>query len=218
MINFVAANYQMEKIDKKANILEAAEKLFAELGYEATSTRNIAKEAGANMAMINYYFGSKEGVFMEIMSKRIADFADQLNSIRQDKLSGMEKLLKVIEGYATRILSNHGLHKMMHRELSLPHRPEMFFKIKNSMAENLTVIEKIIKEGIADGSFRPVDVRMLIATIMGTISNVAISPSKITSGTTLDINNEADRKIITARLIAHLEDLIITYLTPKNDT
>ncbi len=30
----------------------------------------------------------------------------------------------------------------MHRELSLPHRPEMFFKIKNSMAENLLVIEK----------------------------------------------------------------------------
>ncbi|ACU06450.1 MULTISPECIES: TetR/AcrR family transcriptional regulator [Pedobacter] len=208
----------MEKIDKKANILEAAEKLFAELGYEATSTRHIAKEAGANMAMINYYFGSKEGVFMEIMSKRIADFNTQLTSITQDRLSGMEKLLKVIEGYASRILCNHGLHKMMHRELSLPHRPEMFFKIKNSMAENLFVIERIINEGIADGSFRQVDVRMLIATLMGTISNVAISPSKITSGTTLDINNEEDRKVITARLITHLKDLIITYLTPKNDT
>ncbi len=218
MINFVSTNFQMEKIDKKANILEAAEKLFAELGYEATSTRHIAKEAGANMAMINYYFGSKEGVFMEIMSKRIADFNTQLTSITQDRLSGMEKLLKVIEGYASRILCNHGLHKMMHRELSLPHRPEMFFKIKNSMAENLFVIERIINEGIADGSFRQVDVRMLIATLMGTISNVAISPSKITSGTTLDINNEEDRKVITARLITHLKDLIITYLTPKNDT
>lgn len=207
----------MEKTDKKASILEAAEKLFAELGYEATSTRNIAKEAGANMAMINYYFGSKEGVFMEIMSKRIADFNAQLTSINQDKLSGMEKLVKVIEGYASRILCNHGLHKMMHRELSLPHRPEMFFKIKNAMAENLVMIETIINAGIADGSFRQVDVRMLIATLMGTISNVAISPSKITSGTTLDINNDEDREVITARLITHLKDLLITYLTPKND-
>lgn len=207
----------MEKTDKKASILQAAEKLFAELGYEATSTRNIAKEAGANMAMINYYFGSKEGVFMEIMSKRIADFNAQLTSINQDKLSGMEKLVKVIEGYASRILCNHGLHKMMHRELSLPHRPEMFFKIKNAMAENLVMIENIINTGIADGSFRQVDVRMLIATLMGTISNVAISPSKITSGTTLDINNDEDREVITARLITHLKDLLITYLTPKND-
>lgn len=215
MISFALTKYQMEKIDKKARILEAAAELFCKQGYDATSTRQIAKEAGANMAMINYYFGSKEGVFMEIMSKRIEDFRLQLASIKQDKLSGMEKLLKVVEGYAVRILSNHSFHKMMHRELSLPHRPEMFLKIKDSMAENLLVIEQIINDGIADGSFRPVDVRMLIATLMGTISNVAISPSKITSGTTLDINNKEDRKLITDRLIAHLKDLVLTYLTPR---
>jgi AcrR family transcriptional regulator len=207
----------MEKIDKRASILEAAEKLFTELGYDATSTRQIAKESSANMAMINYYFGSKEGVFVEIMNQRIADFGAQLASINQDKLSGMEKLLKVIEGYATRIISCHGFHKMMHRELSLPHRPEMFFTIKNSMAQNMLLIEQIIDDGIKEGSFRQIDVRMLIATVMGTISNVAVSPAKITYGTTLDINIEADRKLITARLITHLKDLIITYLTPKND-
>ncbi|TKC04980.1 TetR/AcrR family transcriptional regulator [Pedobacter frigoris] len=205
----------MEKIDKRANILEAAEKLFSELGYEGASTRQIAKEAGANMAMINYYFGSKEGVFMEIMTLRIQSFKDELNRINNDNLTGMEKLLKVVEGYAKRILCNRAFHKMMHRELSLPQRPEMFDTIKNAMAENMLVIERIIVNGIEDGSFRPVDVRMLIATIMGTISNVAISPSKITSGTVLDIEKKADRKIITERLINHLQDLFITYLTPK---
>jgi AcrR family transcriptional regulator len=214
----VLINSEMEKIDKKASILEAAERLFCEMGYEATSTRQIGKEATANMAMINYYFGSKEGVFMEIISKRIADFRTQLAIICEEDLPSMEKLLRVIDGYATKILSNHGFHKMMHRELSLPHRPEMFLKIKNSMSENLVIIEQIINSGITEGSFRQVDVRMLIATIMGTISNVAISPSKITYGTTLDINNIADRKVITERLINHLKDLIIAYLTPKNDT
>lgn len=205
----------MEKQDKKVSILEAAEKLFTELGYEGTSTRQIAKEAGANMSMINYYFGSKEGVFMEIMSNRIMDFNAYLNNISEDKMSGMEKLLKVIEVYANRILCNHGLHKLMHRELSLSQRPEMFFKIKNAMAENLMVLERIIEAGIADGSFRQVDVRMLIVTLMGTISNVAISPAKITSGTNLDINNAEDRQLIIARLVAHLNDLLTMYLTPQ---
>ncbi|WP_316790284.1 TetR/AcrR family transcriptional regulator [Pedobacter frigoris] len=205
----------MEKIDKRANILEAAEKLFSELGYEGASTRQIAKEAGANMAMINYYFGSKEGVFMEIMTLRIQAFKDELDRINNDQLTGMEKLLKVVEGYAKRILCNRSFHKMMHRELSLPQRPEMFYTIKNAMAENMLLIERIITNGIEDGSFRQVDVRMLIATITGTISNVAISPSKITSGTGLDIEKKADRKIITERLINHLQDLIIIYLTPQ---
>ena len=205
----------MEKTDKRTNIILAAEKLFSELGYEGTSTRQIAKESGANMAMINYYFGSKEGVFMEIMSKRIEAFKEQLYIISRDNLTGMEKLLKVVEGYANRVLCNHTFHKMMHRELSLPQRPEMFSNIENAMAENQAVIEGILNEGIKDGSFRQVDTRMMILTLMGTISKVAVSPAKITSGTGLDINNEKDRKVITDRLTTHLKDLIIVYLTPN---
>ena len=205
----------MEKIDKRARILEAATILFAELGYEAASTRQIAKEAGANMAMINYYFGSKEGVFMEIMTQKIQSFKTELDTINKDNLTGMEKLLRVVEGYAVRILNNNSFHRMMQRELLLSQRPEMFIKINQAKAENLLIFENIIANGIADGSFRQVDVRMLITTVMSTISNVALSPSQITSGTSLDLNNKKDKKIISERLIAHLKDLIITFLTPQ---
>jgi len=206
---------KMEKADKRVSILDAAEKLFSELGYEGASTRQIAKEAGANMAMINYYFGSKEGVFMEIMGQRVSDFKHQLKEINEMEATVMEKLLLVVERYATRILCNLTFHKMMQRELSLPQRPEMFSTIKSAMLENMSVIEGIITEGIEEGTFRKVDVRMLIATVMGTISNVAISPSKITSGTSLDINVKKDRKLITERLITHLKDLVTIYLTPN---
>lgn len=214
MISF-AAEMKMEKADKRVSILEAAEKLFSELGYEGASTRQIAKEAGANMAMINYYFGSKEGVFMEIMGQRVSDFKHQLKEINEMEATVMEKLLLVVERYASRILCNLTFHKMMQRELSLPQRPEMFSTIKSAMLENMLVIEGIITEGIEEGTFRKVDVRMLIATVMGTISNVAISPSKITSGTSLDINVKKDRKLITERLITHLKDLVTIYLTPN---
>ena len=214
MINFVP-EMKMEKADKRVSILDAAEKLFSELGYEGASTRQIAKEAGANMAMINYYFGSKEGVFMEIMGQRVSDFKHQLKEINEMEATVMEKLLLVVERYATRILCNLTFHKMMQRELSLPQRPEMFSTIKSAMLENMSVIEGIITEGIEEGTFRKVDVRMLIATVMGTISNVAISPSKITSGTSLDINVKKDRKLITERLITHLKDLVTIYLTPN---
>ena len=103
----------------------------------------------------------------------------------------------------------------MHRELSLAQRPEMYCKLKDAMSGNLQVIEKIIHEGIAKGMFRPVDVRMLIATIMGTITSVATMPSKITEGSVLDITIPKDREILTQRLITHLEDLVTTYLTPQ---
>lgn len=204
-----------EKVDKRQAILDAAEKLFCETGYEGTSTRQIAKESGANMAMINYYFGSKEGVFVEIMNERIAGFASQLKIINEDKISALEKLHKLIEGYVNRIMNNTAFHKMMHRELSLTQRPEMYDKIKDAMSQNMELIDRIITGGIEDGSFKQVDVRMVIATIMGTVTNIVIAPHKILSCTSFDLNDPKDKKIIKERAITHLQDLTTVYLTSK---
>ena len=46
--------------EKQIEILHVAEKLFAEVGFDGTSIREIAKIANINIAMISYYFGSKE--------------------------------------------------------------------------------------------------------------------------------------------------------------
>ncbi|MNJ97711.1 HTH-type transcriptional repressor NicS [compost metagenome] len=205
----------MEKTDKKTDILVAAEKLFCKYGFEGTSTRQIAAESGANMAMINYYFGSKMGVFKEIMEERVLSFKSQLNQIKDENIPAKEKLMKVIDKYATRILRNANFHKMMHRELSLSLRPEVFDQIKGAMGQNLIVIEDIIKDGISSGDFRDVDIRMTIVSVMGTISMVTTSPNKIAPDSNYDLNNEKDREVIKKRLIAHLQDMILTHLTPK---
>ncbi|WP_432712635.1 TetR/AcrR family transcriptional regulator [Pedobacter sp.] len=203
----------MEIQNKRIRIIQAAEKLFSEQGYEGTSTREISKVADANISMINYYFGSKEGVFMEIISNRIKDFNVQLKSINEDKIAHIDKLLRVVNGYAQRILSNVPFHRMLQRELSLAQRPYMFLAIKDAMLANVMVIDNIINEGISNGEFRKVDSRMLIATIVGTISNVVMFPFKVNADINLDINIEADRNLISARLTEHLNDLIKTYLT-----
>lgn len=203
----------MEKTDKKNDILNAAEVLFSQLGYEGTSTRHIAKESGANLAMINYYFGSKEGVFLEIMESRIFNFKTQLDLINQENIPVKEKLLKVIEQYTTRIFSNISFHRMMHRELSLTQRPEVFTKIKDAMAQNLAVIDSIINSGIDEGSFRKVDVRLCIASIMGSISMIVSSPNKVVSDQGFNINIDSQRDNLKERTINHLQDLMLSYLT-----
>lgn len=207
----------MEKTDKKADIIKAAELLFSEFGYEGTSTRQIARESGANLAMINYYFGSKEGVFLEIMESRIFSFKTQLDLINKENTPNKQKLLKVIEQYTTRIFSNISFHKMMHRELSLTQRPEVFTKIKEAMSQNLAVIESIINEGINEGSFRKVDVRMCIASIMGSISMIVVSPNKVTNDKDFDINIDTARNNLKERTVSHLQDLMLSYLSPSKN-
>lgn len=57
--------------DSKSKILKAAKKLFAQNGFDGTSTRQIVKEAGVNISLISYYFGNKQNLFFSLFD----DFA-----------------------------------------------------------------------------------------------------------------------------------------------
>jgi AcrR family transcriptional regulator len=56
-----------EKADSRQRILEAGARLFARKGFAATGVRELATEAGVNLAMVNYFFGSKLGLLEEIL-------------------------------------------------------------------------------------------------------------------------------------------------------
>lgn len=52
-------------------LLDAAERLFAEKGFDGVSIRELTQAAGTNLASVNYYFGSKENLFAEAIGRRI---------------------------------------------------------------------------------------------------------------------------------------------------
>ena len=54
-------------------ILDAAEGLFADSGYDAVSVRAITKRAGVELALVNYHFGSKQGLFSRVVERRAAE-------------------------------------------------------------------------------------------------------------------------------------------------
>lgn len=61
----------MSAPDTKTTILDAAETLFAEYGYDATSLRDLTQEAGVNLAAVNYHFGGKEQLATAVLARRI---------------------------------------------------------------------------------------------------------------------------------------------------
>ena len=71
----------------KRRILDAAESLFMEHGFEATSLRAITTMAGANLAAVNYHFGSKEELFQAVLTRRL----DPMNQERVDLLTRLEQ-------------------------------------------------------------------------------------------------------------------------------
>ena len=70
----------------KARILDAAEALFMEHGFEATSLRAITAAAAVNLAAVNYHFGSKEELFQAVLTRRL----DPMNQERVDILTQLE--------------------------------------------------------------------------------------------------------------------------------
>ncbi len=61
----------MSAADTKLTILDAAERLFADHGFAATSLRNIISEAGVNLAAVHYHFGSKDALIKAVLDRRI---------------------------------------------------------------------------------------------------------------------------------------------------
>ena len=62
----------------------AARHVFHIKGYAGTRTRDIAEEAGINLALLNYYFRSKEKLFEIVMMETLRDFLQSLTSVFND--------------------------------------------------------------------------------------------------------------------------------------
>lgn len=82
-----AAPLDTTSLDTKSRILDAAEHLFMEHGFEATSLRSLTAAASVNLAAVNYHFGSKEELFQAVLTRRL----DAMNQERIDLLSKLER-------------------------------------------------------------------------------------------------------------------------------
>ncbi len=75
-----------EEPDTKTRLLDAAEKLFAERGFAATSLRALTAQAGVNLAAVNYHFHSKQSLLEAVFARRL----DWINRQRLERLAAAE--------------------------------------------------------------------------------------------------------------------------------
>ncbi|KAA1000258.1 TetR/AcrR family transcriptional regulator [Paraburkholderia panacisoli] len=101
--------------DTKSRILDAAETLFIECGYEAMSLRQITSRAEVNLAAVNYHFGSKESLIHSMLSRRL----DRLNEERLKLLDRFDAML------GARLTCEHVLGAMFIPALRLSRDPRV---------------------------------------------------------------------------------------------
>src|SRR5260370_41736213 len=89
--------------DTKQKILDAAERLFSEQGYAATSLRQIIAEAGVNLAAVHYHFGSKEELLDDVVRRRAGPVNEArialLDCIEAEKGNAPPLVERVLEAF-----------------------------------------------------------------------------------------------------------------------
>jgi len=202
--------------EKQLEILQVAERLFAEEGFDGASIRNIAKEAHVNIAMISYYFGSKEKLLEALIIHRIGGMRMQLESLFSENLTTIEKVDRLIDLYISRINKNKCIYQILHFELSTKKRIMDMKSFTETKIENLELFRKFIKEGQEEGVFRKdVNVTLIPATIMGILVHFQMNRPFFEQ--ILDLDSEAAyENYIQNELTLHIKQTIKALLLHEN--
>jgi AcrR family transcriptional regulator len=159
--------------EKQVHIIEAAEQLFATNGYGNTSVRQIADHAGVNLAMISYYFGSKEKLIHALVDLRTEHIRLTLESLlKDDSLSPLQKVNIMVSEYVERFAKRRAFYKIMVTEHMLDKNNEITKMLLEVKRKNAEALSEVIKEGQKKKVFRKnIDVVMLMNIMVGTVNH-----------------------------------------------
>jgi AcrR family transcriptional regulator len=162
-------------------LVEAAEELFCKRGFNETSVRDIAAAAGCNIASVNYYFGGKDKLYVEVWRERLTELRDvRLASIAEVMSGdGQPQLEELLRSYANSFIEplvsggrSERFVNLMAREMVDPHLPrdmflnEMIVPVVNAFAQALRRICPWLDEGRA---------RLVILSIVGQLMQTVLS-------------------------------------------
>ena len=125
----------------------AAEKMFMQRGYAGTRTRDIAEEAGINLALLNYYFRSKEKLFHQIMQESLQKFFGVIMTIFNDEETDLyAKLDMLTEAYMSKLTQTPDLPMFILSEVR--NDPDFFLKkiAMNNSLHSTVLYRQLVKE------------------------------------------------------------------------
>lgn len=150
-------------------ILEAAESVFHEKGYDGARMQEIADKASINKGLLHYYFKSKDALFDAIFRMALKRMMSNINSILLTDIPLEEKIDLIIDGYMNMLSRNSSLPRFVITELNKD--PDRFIaKHLNSNIRNIfsSFIDSVQKE-IDAGKIRPIDPRHLFMNMISMI-------------------------------------------------
>ena len=157
--------------NKKEAVLRTAVRMFLERGFWRTSLSDVAEKLNITKPALYHYFHNKEEIYLECYRWGISLIQQNLDRIRTQAQSGLEKVAGFIYTYAIVIAGDFGrcVVRQDDRELSDAARAEVRAYKRNVDR----CLRSFIQEGIDDGSIRSCDVKLTAFSIAGAVNSLA---------------------------------------------
>ena len=158
-----------EIVSTEEKIKTAARRLFTQKGFDAVRTRDIADDAGINLALLNYYFRSKQKLFNIIMTENLHQFAQGVGSVLgNEDMTMQERLSTLVEVYIDTLTKYPDLPLFMLTEMR--REPEQFsnaFMKEVGLARSLFL--KSVHQELQSSSMKDLHIAHFIANLIGLI-------------------------------------------------
>lgn len=139
--------------DTRSKIFTVAAKLFAEKGYNAVSMREISENSGMSKPMIYYYFGSKEGIYSDLIETGISQFLRWLDDVAEQDIPVTEKLRQIAKIYF-KSAREFPEYTRLFMKLSLSMEKVDFQIHFTKQKHKNELCTELFQEGIEKGEFR----------------------------------------------------------------
>ncbi|MBN1970066.1 MAG: TetR/AcrR family transcriptional regulator [Candidatus Delongbacteria bacterium] len=147
-------------------ILEAANEVFKEKGYDGTSMQEIADKAGVNKSMLHYYYRSKDKLFHKVFQSIFSKFVSATAGIFSQDLDILEKIRLFIDTHIDFLMRNPDMPAFIIHEIR--RNPELIADVfKSQGQENLvSSFFNSLQEAVKEGKINPVDPVQLLMNII----------------------------------------------------
>jgi AcrR family transcriptional regulator len=151
--------------DTRARIVEAADALFRRLGYAKTAVADIAADLGMSPANVYRFFPSKNAIVEAICQRCLAEVEEQAWAIARAKAPAAEKLerlvLDILKYHKENLLTETRVH-----DIVLVAMENSWAAIRAHKETLRTIVEVILRDGVAAGEFETMDPRQVSEQFM----------------------------------------------------
>jgi AcrR family transcriptional regulator len=151
---------------RRARILEAARRLFAESAYPAVQMDDVARGAGMSKATVYRYFRSKEALYLEIFDEELVALIATIQDLRRRRLDPRETIAAILSAMVGTFAVHLGtLRSLLADEAELADRIRRVFRGRRREINGL--LAQTLADGAAAGAFRTLDVDTVPGILVG---------------------------------------------------